>query len=181
MAMTKKNADTTQHDVENAVKEEKKSAVSSTIEDTKLDKKVSVRSIAPWVTGSQRVTTNGDISIPPKGTVLLSREEIIAQSQNGNKLLNGVDSQGAHATWYIEDAFTRSELSFDLDGQTQTFLTQDVVKDIFTKTKVAFEKAITECVVTRAEKAYLMECIKDLNLNDYHKIDFCIKYTGIQP
>lgn len=181
MAMTKKNADTTQHDVENAVKEEKKSAVSSTIEDTKLDKKVSVRSIAPWVTGSQRVTTNGDISIPPKGTVLLSREEIIAQSQNGNKLLNGVDSQGAHATWYIEDAFTRSELSFDLDGQTQTFLTQDVVKDIFTKTKAAFEKAITACVVTRAEKAYLMECIKDLNLNDYHKIDFCIKYTGIQP
>lgn len=61
-------------------------------EDTRLDKKINVRSIAPWITGAPRVTTNGDISVPPKGTVLLSREEVIAQAQNGNRLLNGTDS-----------------------------------------------------------------------------------------
>lgn len=153
-------------------------------EDTRLDKKINVRSIAPWITGAPRVTTNGDISVPPKGTVLLSREEVIAQAQNGNKLLNGTDSVGSHATWYIDDAFTRSELSFDIpdENKTQIFLTKDIVKDIFAiKSQKDFEAEIEERVVTRAEKAYLIECIKELNFNDYRKIDFCVKYTGIEP
>lgn len=153
-------------------------------EDTRLDKKINVRSIAPWITGAPRVTTNGDISVPPKGTVLLSREEVIAQAQNGNKLINGTDSVGSHATWYIDDAFTRSELSFDIpdENKTQTFLTKDIVKDIFAiKSQKDFEAEIEERVVTRAEKAYLIECIKELNFNDYRKIDFCVKYTGIEP
>lgn len=81
--------------------------------DMRLDEKVMVRSIAMWNTGSVRVTSNGDISIPAKGSVLLSREEIIAQAQNGNKLLSGIDDVGSHATWYIEDEYTRKELSFD--------------------------------------------------------------------
>lgn len=153
-------------------------------EDTRLDKKINVRSIAPWITGAPRVTTSGDISVPPKGTVLLSREEVIAQSQNGNKLLNGTDSVGSHATWYIDDAFTRLELSFDIpdEHKTQVFLTKDIVKDIFTiKSQKEFETEIENRVVTRAEKAYLIDCIKELSFNDYHKIDFCVKYTGIEP
>ena len=146
-------------------------------ENDRLDKKINVRSIAPWI-------TNGDISIPPKGTVLLSREEVIAQAQNGNKLINGTDSIGSHATWYIDDAFTRSELSFDIpdENKSQTFLTKDIVKDIFTiKSQKDFEVEIENRVVTRAEKAYLIECIKEFNFNDYRKIDFCVKYTGIEP
>lgn len=153
-------------------------------ENDRLDKKINVRSIAPWITGAPRVTTNGDISIPPKGTVLLSREEVIAQAQNGNKLINGTDSIGSHATWYIDDAFTRSELSFDIpdENKSQTFLTKDIVKDIFAiKSQKDFEAEIENRVVTRAEKAYLIECIKEFNFNDYRKIDFCVKYTGIEP
>lgn len=146
----------------------------------KLDQKVKVRSIAPWYTGSSRKTTNGDISIPPMGSILLSREEIISQAQNGNKLLTGVDGIGNHATWYIEDDYTRKELSFDSESESQQFLTQDVIKKMFDlKTQKAFENNIQNAVVTRAEKAYLIESIKVLKLNDYQKIAFCIRYTGM--
>lgn len=153
-------------------------------EDNRLDKKINVRSIAPWITGAPRVTTNGDISVPPKGTVLLSREEVIAQAQNGNRLINGTDSVGSHATWYIDDVFTRSELSFDIpdENKSQIFLTKNIVKEIFAiKSQKDFESEIENRVVTRAEKAYLIECIKEFNFNDYHKIDFCVRYTGIEP
>lgn len=153
-------------------------------DDTRLDKKVTVRSIAPWITGAPRITTNGDISIPPKGTVLLSREEVIAQAQNGNRLINGIDSFGSHATWYIEDEFARSELSFDNieENKEQVFLTKDSVKELFNiKNQKTFENEIQDKVITRAEKAYLIECIKDSNFNDYSKIDFCANYTGIRP
>lgn len=146
----------------------------------KLDQKVKVRSIAPWYTGSSRKTTNGDISIPPMGSILLSREEIISQAQNGNKLLTGVDGIGNHATWYIEDDYTRKELSFDSESESQQFLTQDVIKKMFDlKTQKAFENNVQNAVVTRAEKAYLIESIKVLKLNDYQKIAFCIEYTGM--
>lgn len=154
------------------------------VQDTRMDKKVLVRSIAPWMTGSPRVTSTGDISIPSKGSVMLTREEIMAQSQNGNKHINGIDSLGSHATWFIEDDFTRSELSFDIPGEkkVQQFLTKDSITKIFEyKTQKTFEDHIKEEVVTDAEKAYLMEMIKELKLNDYAKISFCVDYTGIRP
>lgn len=159
----------------------KENKFETTEEDIRLDKKVKVCSIAPWITGAPRVTSKGDISIPANGSVLLSREEVIAQAQNGNKLLSGIDSLGSHATWYIEDEFTRSELSFDLDKKKQVFLTKEEIKRIFElKTQEAFKKNIQNTVTTRAEKAYLMEVIRSLKLNDYAKIAFCEDYTGIR-
>lgn len=149
------------------------------IEDVKLDKKVTVRSIAPWNTGSPRKTTNGDISISPLGTVLVSREELIAQGQNGNALLTGIDNLGSHATWYIEDDYTRKELSFDIDDKKQSFLTVEEIKRIFDlKTFKSFEDNIRKSVVTRAEKFYLLNQIKNLKFNDYEKIAFCEDYCG---
>ena len=53
--------------------------VNNATEDVRLDKKVTVRSIAPWDTGTARKTSIGDITISPMGTVLVSREELIAQ------------------------------------------------------------------------------------------------------
>lgn len=148
-------------------------------EEIRLDKKVTVRSIAPWTTGSSRKTSVGDITIPALGTVLLSREEIIAQGQNGNTLLTGIDGVGGHATWYIEDDYTRNELSFDVDDKKQEFLTQDTIKKIFElKTQKAFEENIKKKVVTRAEKFYLLHTIKNLKLNDYTKNAFCEDYCG---
>lgn len=148
-------------------------------EEIRLDKKVTVRSIAPWTTGASRKVSVGDITIPPLGTVLLSREELIAQGQNGNTLLTGIDGIGSHATWYIEDEFTRKELSFDVDEKKQEFLTQEKIKNIFElKTKKSFEENIKKSVVTRAEKFYLLRTIKDLKFNDYEKNAFCEEYCG---
>lgn len=161
--------------IENEVKTVKKP-----VEEIRLDKKVTVRSIAPWTTGSPRRTTNGDITIPAMGSILLSREEIIAQGQNGNVLLTGrTGTLGSHATWYIEDEYCRKELSFDIDDHSQEFLTQDTIKKIYElKTKKAFEDNIKKCVVTRAEKFYLLYTIKELKLNDYSKNAFCEDYCG---
>lgn len=148
-------------------------------EEIRLDKKVVVRSIAPWTTGSTRKISVGDITIPALGTVLLSREEIIAQGQNGNTLLTGIDGLGSHATWYIEDDYTRNELSFDIEGKKQQFLTQDTIKKFFDlKTQKSFEENIRKNVVTRAEKFYLLNTIKNLKLNDYAKNAFCEDYCG---
>lgn len=148
-------------------------------EEIRLDKKVTVRSIAPWITGATRKTSVGDITIPALGTVLLSREEIIAQGQNGNTLITGIDGVGSHATWYIEDDYTRSELSFDADNKKQEFLTRDTIKKIFElKTQKSFEENIQKNVVTRAEKFYLLHTIKTLKLNDYTKNAFCEDYCG---
>lgn len=151
-------------------------------EEIRLDKKVTVKSIATWATGAQRKTTIGDISIPPKGTVLLTREEIIAQAQNGNKLLTGLDGLGGHATWYIDDNYTRNELSFDQENSKQNVLTNEEIKRIFDlKTQKAFEDNIKKSIVTRAEIAFLMSEVKDMGINDYNKIAFCIEYTGMKP
>ena len=148
-------------------------------EEIRLDKKVTVRSIAPWITGATRKTSVGHITIPALGTVLLSREEIIAQGQNGNTLITGIDGIGSHATWYIEDDYTRSELSFDVDNKKQEFLTQDTIKKIFElKTQKSFEENIQKSVVTRAEKIYLLHTIKALKFNDYAKNAFCEDYCG---
>lgn len=158
---------------------EAKMAEEKNNEEIRLDKKVTVRSIAPWTTGSTRKTSIGDITIPALGTVLLSREEIIAQGQNGNTLITGVDGVGSHATWYIEDDYTRNELSFDVDNKKQDFLTQDAIKKIFDlKTQKSFEDNIKKSVVTRAEKFYLLHTIKNLKLNDYTKNAFCEEYCG---
>lgn len=159
--------------------DEEKSVSKNKTEEIRLDEKVTVRSIAPWTTGSARKTTIGDITIPAMGTILLSREEIIAQGQNGNTLLTGIDGIGSHATWYIEDEYTRNELSFDVDNKEQEFLTVDIIKKIFDlKTKKSFEDNIKKSVVTRAEKYYLLHTIKNLKFNDYSKIAFCEEYCG---
>ena len=158
---------------------EEKSVNKTETEEIRLDKKVTVRSIASWATGSTRKTSVGDITIPAMGSVLLSREEIIAQGQNGNTLLTGIDGVGSHAEWYIEDEYTRSELSFDVEDKKQDFLTEDTIKKIFDlKTKKSFEDNIKKCVVTRAEKIYLLHIIKTLGLNDYSKIAFCEEHCG---
>ena len=156
-----------------------KMAEEKNTEEIRLDKKVTVRSIAPWTTGSTRKTSVGDITIPALGTVLLSREEIIAQGQNGNTLITGTDGVGSHATWYIEDDYTRSELSFDVDDNKQEFLTQDEIKRIYgLKTQKSFEDNIKKKVITRAEKFYLLHTIKSLKFNDYNKNAFCEDYCG---
>lgn len=162
---------------------EKKSTRTSTkkIEEFKPDKKVSVRSIAKWTTGFQRIESNGDVTIPPMGTVRLQASEIISQVQNGNSLFNGTDGQGAHATLFIDDKATRIEANYEDENTFQKFVTKELIKSIFEEeNQKDFEKKIKLNVVTRAEKAFLMSTIESLKLNDYKRIAFCENYTGIR-
>lgn len=158
---------------------EEKKETKSKVEEIRMDEKITVSSIAPWLTGFRRLLTVGDVPIAPNGVIRLSREEVLAQGQSNNKLLTGTDGYGSHATLYIEDEWTRRELGFDSDEKKQTVLTKELVKTMFEKkTLPAFKKAIEENVVTRAEKFSLLSAIKALKINDYDKIAFCEEYCG---
>ncbi|MDL2301463.1 hypothetical protein LJC58_03815 [Lachnospiraceae bacterium OttesenSCG-928-D06] len=146
----------------------------------RLDAKITIKNIAPWSTGSRRLTSMGDISISANGTALITREEAIAQSQNGNKLLNGLDGIGTHATWYITDDFTRRELGFDTDLKKQRIISIETIRELFDIVEIdKFKNELSLLVITRAEKCFLMNAIKTLNINDYNKIKTCIDYTGL--
>lgn len=154
-----------------------------TIEKEELnpEQKVTVRSISNAQTGFRRHDNSGDVTIPPKGSVRLSRSEIMAQVQGGiNWLLLGTDGAGSHATLYVEDAATRRELGFDSeDGKVkQVHLTESAVKELFSKNQREFEKAFPDVIVTEDEKQAVMEIIRTLGENDYRKIKFAEQYTG---
>ena len=144
-----------------------------------MEDKITLTSIAPWHTGFARILTVGDVAIAPHGVVRLSREEVLAQGQSGNKLITGIDGMGSHATVYIEDEWTRKELGFDTDEKKQTVISKKIVKDMFDKkTLPAFKKAVEENIITRAEKFSLLSIIKTLKINEYDKIAFCEEYCG---
>lgn len=154
----------------------------NTEKELNLEQKVTVRSIAPWTTGFQRVETIGDVTIPANGSVRLSRSEIIAQIQNGNVLFTGVDSRGSHATLYIEDEPTRIEVDFDIKEEkiTQKVITVDAVKKLFEyKTMKTFEEKLKELVLTRAEKHAIANIIRKEKINDHEKVKLVENYTGV--
>lgn len=158
---------------------DKEKETKSKTEEIRMEDKITLTSIAPWHTGFARILTVGDVAIAPHGVVRLSREEVLAQGQSGNKLITGIDGVGSHATLYIEDEWTRKELGFDTDEKKQTVINKKLVKDIFDKkTLPAFKKAVEENIVTRAEKFSLLSIIKTLKINEYDKIAFCEEYCG---
>ena len=158
---------------------DKEKETKSKTEEIRMEDKITLTSIAPWHTGFARILTVGDVAIAPHGVVRLSREEVLAQGQSGNKLITGIDGIGSHATLYIEDEWTRKELGFDTDDKKQTVINKKLVKDMFDKkTLPAFKKAVEENIVTRAEKFSLLSIIKTLKINEYDKIAFCEEYCG---
>ena len=150
-------------------------------EDFNLEKKVTVRSIAEWTTGFQRIETNGDVTIPPHGTVRLSRGEIISQVQNGNLLFTGIDGQGSHATLYIEDKPTRIEADFETETSLQNVINKERIDDLFAIRSIKdFESTLHSMVVTRAEKYAIMGFIRKGNFNVYNKVRAVEDYTKLQ-
>ena len=140
-----------------------------------LDQKVTVRNLAAWPVTFRRIDGTGDINIPPNATARMTRNEIISQVQNSNKLFAGKDGVGSHATLFVEDAPTRIEVGFDdADEKRQ----QNVFSD--DKVKTSFENKLKTEIVTRAEKRALIDSIKRLKLNDYEKIRTIEQYTGIK-
>lgn len=147
-----------------------------------LDEKVTVRNIAGWNVGFARLADiKGDVVIPAEGTVRLTRNEIIMQTQNGNRLFNGIDTIGSHATLFIEDKDTRIEVEFESeDGKRkQDVLNEDKVKYMFNlKTDKSFFENLEKNIVTRAEKYALVKMIKKMRLNDFSKMKMVENYTG---
>lgn len=144
-----------------------------------MDEKVPVINIAPWDVGFPNSVGRGETLFPPSATVRVKREELVDQVSAGNKLLAGFDSEGSHATLYIDDEDTRKFLDFDSeDGKRkQNVISKEKVAEWFTlKTQSAFEKKIKENVRTRAEKQFLLKAIKDLKLDSFEKIQFCMEY-----
>lgn len=152
------------------------------VKELSMETKITVRSLANWTTGFQRIESTGDVTITPNGTTRLSRGEVISQVQNGNMLFTGIDGVGSHATLYIEDADTREELDFDnkKEKKVQKILTPELVAKLFTYKGMSktFKDKVSEYIVTSAEKSAVMMMIKKGNYNDYEKIRFIENYTG---
>lgn len=151
-------------------------------ESLNLDEKITVRSIAGWNTGfARRVDGYGDVSIPPNGTTRLTRSEVIAQVQGGNRLFAGTDGKGSHATLVIEDTPTRIEVGFEPeDGSVQQLVFSETkLKELLkVRSLNSFSKQFEDYIVTRAEKLAAMNAIQKMKFNDYDKIRFIESYTG---
>lgn len=149
-------------------------------EELNLDVKVTVKNIADWNVGfARRADGYGDVSIAPKGSARLSRNEIIAQVQSGNKLFNGTDGFGSHATLYIDDEPTRREVGFETDENKQNMFFNINIKELFSvKKQEDFETKFASLIYTRAEKCAIMEAMKKANVNDFAKIRFAEQHTG---
>lgn len=149
-------------------------------EELNLETKVTVRNIADWTVGfARRADGYGDITISPKGSVRLSRNEIITQVQNGNKLFSGLDGKGSHATLIIDDTLTRCEVGFEDEHTKQNVFSDELVLSLFEiKSTEEFEMKLKESIRTRAEKYAVIDTIRRKKLNDYAKIRFVEEYTG---
>lgn len=161
--------------------ERKTQTTANTKEELNLDTKVTVRNIAGWIVGfARRDGYGGDISIVPNGSVRLSRGEIIAQVQSGNRLFTGTDGKGSHATLFIEDAPTRIEVEFESeDGKIkQDIFSDEKIKALFAENLIKFKTDFKAAICTRAEKYAVIETIKRLKINDFDKIRFVEEYTG---
>lgn len=148
-------------------------------EDLNLDVKVTIRNLAGWdVTFARLHDGIGDVVIVANGQQRLSRNEVIAQVNNNNKLFMGSDTIGSHATVYIDDKATRKLLGFEDDNRPQMVFTEQLVKKLFNMNQAEYEKNLPIYIRTRAEKYALIETIKELRLNDYAKMVFASEYTG---
>jgi len=146
-----------------------------------LDEKVVVRNIANWNVAFAKIDTPGDLLVSPNGLTRLTRNEIIAQVNSGNKLFTGIDGYGSHATLIIDDAPTREEVGFDStdEDRKQVCFSEARIKQLFAIKNIdKFEDEFTQAIVTRAEMYAAVQAIKKLRLNDYSKICFVEDYTG---
>jgi len=150
-------------------------------EELNLDAKITVKNLAGWkVTFGRLHDGVGDIVIAENGEQRLSRNEVQAQINNGNKLFVGTDGRGGHATIYIKDAPTRRWVGFEDADHPQNIFNDDVVKQLFDLRYDEFEYQLPDKIQTRAEKYALVETIKRLGYNDYKKITLVCRYTGYQ-
>ncbi len=147
-----------------------------------FDKRVTVKNLADWDVSFRYIHDAGGVEgilVVKNSSQRLSRNEVIAQVNSGNRLFTGVDGKGSHAELYIDDAATRRYVGFETDKQKQLIFTDEMVLNLFDMTFNEYKEKIPYYIKTRNEKALLIDAIKRLGLNDYRKIKFACDYTGI--
>ena len=141
---------------------------------------ISIKNLTGFPVGFRRINGSGEINLPPYTSVLCDRAEVISQVQANNYRFCGENNDPSHASIYIDDEATRIYVGFESETVKQNVISEEKIKDAFAlKSNKAFEKAVSELAVTLSEKKLLAETIKKLGINDYNKIKFVEKYTGI--
>lgn len=145
-----------------------------------MNETISIKNLTNFPVGFRRINGVGEVNLPPNTSVLVDRAEVVSQVQSQSILFCGENYDPSHPYIYIDDKDTRIYVGFETETQKQSVISEDKIKAAFAiKTMKAFEKAITELAVTFSEKKLLVETIKKLDINDYNRIKFVEKYTGM--
>ncbi len=152
-------------------------AYNTLIEETtplSMEEKITLKNLANWMVGFPKIESMGEVNINPRGSIRVTRGEVITQFENGNKLLRG-DGDGSHATIFIDDKATRDYLDIDTE-----ILDKAKVKKIFEiKGLDDFRNEIHKTFKTKTEQILLINSIRECGFNDFNKIRECEVYTGM--
>ena len=133
-----------------------KAVKTRTVDDLKPSDRVEVRNLRAWELrfiprdGNAEQVTKG-ILIYPNQKTMYKLSEVEDQVNNGNELFCGIDGLGGHASLQIVDPLVREYVFGEPTDPIQ--LTVDAVNELLAlESKVAFDKRLSELVVTNSEK-----------------------------
>lgn len=133
-----------------------KAVKTRTVDDLKPSDRVEVRNLRAWELsfiprdGNAEQVTKG-ILIYPNQKTMYKLSEVEDQVNNGNELFCGIDGLGGHASLQIVDPLVREYVFGEPTDPIQ--LTIDAVNELLAlESKVAFDKRLSELVVTNSEK-----------------------------
>ena len=140
----------------------------------RMDDKIVLKNLAPWPVGFRKMESVGEVNINAGGTVRVSRGEVVAQAENGNRLIAGIDGAGSHATVLINDKVTRDYLGW----KDQLIVSAKLVKEIFNESDDNdFKARMMELVTTRCEKQFVKDIIVKEGLENtipYGRVKFAL-------
>ena len=140
-----------------------------------FDEKITIRSIAPWQVGWNKLETRGEINLVPYGSLRITRAEFIAGYENGNKLICG-EGDGIHATVYTDDEAVRNYLGIEAP-----ILNKAYIGEIFkVKDYNEFEQKIKDTFTTVSEKQLLVKTMQELHIEDNNKVMICKLACGLE-
>lgn len=137
-----------------------------TVDDLKPSDRVEVRNLRAWELsfiprdGNAEQVTKG-ILIYPNQKTMYKLSEVEDQVNNGNELFCGIDGLGGHASLQIVDPLVREYVFGEPTNPIQ--LTVDAVNELLAlESKAAFDKRLSELVVTNSEKRMIaIMCTND--------------------
>ena len=88
--------DTVIETTNDAITDENVSDVQEEIKPLNMEEKITLKNLANWMVGFNKLETNGEVNIKAGGSIRLSRAEVISQFENGNKLLRGNGKRRQH-------------------------------------------------------------------------------------